>query len=207
MSRIVVWVRQRLLGPGAPEGRLDPARAHEKRVRFPRRYLVMFCLLAAGGCRRETANIVGTPVPAPQLQPRPASPAPSPPTPEPLRSPDGRPWAGAERVDADVVRVRSLSALLVEANEIRCPHVVRTSGPAVKKDIDPWRVEGDLVETDALVAHTVSARLIIADEIRAMVVRKLEHPHHWAGGGGPSAVRNRVSAIPELTVPAEDPSF
>jgi hypothetical protein len=106
-----------------------------------------------------------------------------------LHSPDGRPWSGVERVEADVIRVTTLTALFVQANEIRCPHIVRSSSVPVQKDIGPWQVEGDLVETDALKAYAVSERLIIADEVRAMVIKKLTKPHRWAGAGGSSPVR------------------
>ena len=131
----------------------------------------------------------------------------APPSSKGLRSPDGRPWTGAERVDADVIRVTTLTALFVEANEIRCANIVRSQTAPVPKDVDPWLVSGDLVETDDLLAHSVVARLIIADEIRAKVLRKTKLPHRWSGAGGPSPVRNRVTAIKELTVPAENPAF
>ena len=44
-------------------------------------------------------------------------------------------------------------------------------------DLDPWLVSGDLVETDELSARSVVARLIIADEIRARIIRKVRIPH------------------------------
>jgi hypothetical protein len=124
-----------------------------------------------------------------------------------LHTPDGRPWSGAERVDADVIRVKTLIALFVEANEIRCPHVIQSKSVPIQKDIAPWQVEGDLVETDVLVAHSVAARLIVADEVRAEVIRTLTTPHRWRGIGGPSQVRNRVTHIEALMVPKEDPVF
>lgn len=115
---------------------------------------------------------------------------------------------GAERVDADVIRVITLTALSVEANEIRCPRVLRSSSVAVEKDIGPWQVEGDVVETDALRAHAVTARLIVADEIQAVVIKKLAKPHRWAGAGGASPVRNRVTLVKGFMAPTtEAPSF
>ena len=47
-------------------------------------------------------------------------------------------------------------------------------------DLDPWLVSGDLVETDELWARKVVARLIIADEIRVKILRKVRTPHRWA---------------------------
>jgi len=135
------------------------------------------------------------------------APPPSSPDRADLHSPDGRPWSGAERVDADVIHVKTLIALFVEANEIRCPRVIRSDSVPIQKDIAPWQVEGDLVETDVLVAHVVTARMIVADSVRAKVIRKFTKPHHWAGMGGPVQVRNRVSPIKALMVPKEDPVF
>ena len=74
-------------------------------------------------------------------------------------------------------------------------------------DLDPWLVSGDLVETDDLWARSVVARLIIADEIRVKILRKVRTPHRWEGAGGPSPVRNRVTAIEELAGPLKDPTF
>ena len=48
-------------------------------------------------------------------------------------------------------------------------------------DLDPWLVSGDLVETDELWARSVVARLIIADEIRVKILRKVRTPHRWDG--------------------------
>src|SRR4051794_39016905 len=42
-----------------------------------------------------------------------------------IRLPNGEPWRGAERVEADVIRVTTLTAISVSANEIRCPRVTR----------------------------------------------------------------------------------
>jgi hypothetical protein len=116
-------------------------------------------------------------------------------------------WVSGERVDADVIRVKRLKALLVEANEIRCPDVVRSKGAPVAKDLAPWRIEGDIVEVDRLNAHTVSARLIIADSIYAVIVRRLAKTHHWAGEGKAPQVRNRVTVIKDREPSLEVPSF
>jgi hypothetical protein len=124
-----------------------------------------------------------------------------------VRTFDGMTWASGERVDADVVRAKKLTALLVEANEIRCPRVVRSKSAAVPKDIKPWQIEGDVVEVDHLEAHTVSARLIVADEIYAVIVKKLTKPHRWGGAGGATPVRNRVTIMKGRAPSDEVPVF
>jgi hypothetical protein len=189
--------------------------------RDEQRWLVLG-LVAALGCQRAMAPVpaaaAAPPAPSPPSAAAPARDAAiptahsTPPSPRPdhggPQSPDGRPWQGAEKVDADVIRVTTLTALYVEANEIRCPHVIRSKSVPIQKDIGPWQLEGDLVETDALKAHSVSARLIIADEIQAMVVKKLTKPHRWTGAGGAAPVRNRVTLVKGLMAPsAADPVF
>jgi hypothetical protein len=124
-----------------------------------------------------------------------------------VRSHAGRTWVSGERVDADVVHVKRLAALIVEANEIRCPHVVRSRSPSVRKELEPLLIAGDLVEVDELEAHAVSARLIIADEIRAVVIRHLSDTHRWAGAGGGAPVRNRVTRTTSRAAGLEVPSF
>jgi hypothetical protein len=186
----------------------------------PERCLVLG-LVAALGCQRAPVAGLAPPAVPPLVPAAPVAAAPpratavvaaTPPSPRPsapgIQSPDGRLWRGAERVDADVIRVTTLTALHVEANEIRCPSIVRSKSLPVPKDIGPWQVEGDLVETDALTAHSVSARLIIADEIQANVVDKLAKPHRWAGAGGPAPVRNRVTLAKGRQAPSSaDPAF
>jgi hypothetical protein len=190
-----------------------------KRVCPLKKYRLIFSVITLAGCHRQTGSLGTSEVPSPRPQSPPDSmatvparapgsptrPVPSPPS--GLRTPDGEPLWAAEKVDANVIRVTSLSALLIEANEIRCPHVIQSSSVPVRKDTGPWQVEGDLVEADVLSAHSVSARLIIADEIRAKVIRKVKTPHRWSGAGGPSPVRNRVTAIKALMVPPGHPTF
>ena len=79
-----------------------------------------------------------------------------------VRTHDGTTWVWGERVDADVVHAKRVAALFVEANEIRCPRVIRSKSASVPKDINPWLIDGDVVEVDELWAHSVSARIIIA---------------------------------------------
>jgi hypothetical protein len=100
-----------------------------------------------------------------------------------------------EWVDADVVRVKSLYALSVEANEIRCPKVQKSQGP-VPKNMGWRRLEGDIVEVDSLYAHHVTARLVIADEIVARVVENHAKPYVWRGAGSGALVRNRLVEVP-----------
>ena len=186
----------------------------QKPMRSLERYRLIFWVAAVIGCRRQAAPTTATELQSPHPLSRPsatstdrAAPPSVPDPPEGLRSPDGRPWTGAERVDADVVRVKTLRAAFVQANEIRCANIVRSRTAPVPMDLDPWLVSGDLVETDELSARSVVARLIIADEIRARIIRKVRIPHRWEGAGGPSPVRNRVTAIEELAAPVADPVF
>jgi hypothetical protein len=156
-----------------------------------------WCLVALAailGCHRSASEIRTKAV---VTEPETRVSNPSPPT-----TPDGRPLSGVERVDADTIRVKTLVALGVEANEIDCPHVVRSASAPVPKDVGPWQLEGDLVETDFLLAHTVSARLIVADEIQARTVTKVAQPHLWAGAGGPAPIRNRVRLAPGFQAPS-----
>ena len=183
-------------------------------MRSLEKYRLIFCVAAVIGCRRQAAPATATELQSPHPLSRPSStstdhaaPPSVPGPPEGLRSPDGRPWTGAERVDADVVRVKTLRAAFVQANEIRCANIVRSRTAPVPMDLDPWLVSGDLVETDDLWARSVVARLIIADEIRVKILRKVRTPHRWEGAGGPSPVRNRVTAIEELAGPLKDPTF
>ena len=183
------------------------------------KYRLILWVAGVIGCRRPVPPATATQAqaevkspPHPQFRPDAistdrAAPPSTPGPPEGLRSPDGRPWMGAERVDADVVRVKTLRAAFVQANEIRCANIVRFRTAPVPMDLDPWLVSGDLVETDDLRARSVVAHLIIADEIRAKIIRKVKTPHRWAGAGGPSPVRNRVTAIEELAAPIKDPAF
>ena len=80
-----------------------------------------------------------------------------------VRTFNGMTWISGERVDADVVHTKKLAALFVEANEIRCPRVIRSKSASVPKDIKPWLIEGDVVEVDQIRAHSVSARIIVAE--------------------------------------------
>ncbi len=180
------------------------------RVARARSWATCFALAvtAALGCQRTAARADGTPRPA-QIAPdasrtdvRPVAPAASA-APAEERPPPAEKLAshGAERVEADVVRVKTLEALLVEANEIRCPHVVRSKFPPVQKEMEPWQLEGDLVEADRLKAHVVVARLVIADEIEAMVVKKAAKPYRWPGAGGSQTVRNRVTLVKGAEAP------
>jgi hypothetical protein len=203
---------ERIAGEGATRLRAPAFHRDQERVlaswsRRNERWLALG-LLTVLGCHKATvpAQVVEA---GPLREASAQSAAPAPRADEGgLHSPDGQPWSGAERVDADVIRVTTLTALFVEANEIRCPHIVRSKSVPVQKDIGPWQVEGDLVETDALKAHSVSARLIIADEIQAVVIKELTTPHRWAGAGGASPVRNRVSPVKGMEAPsAEAPVF
>ena len=124
-----------------------------------------------------------------------------------VRTHDGTTWVSGERVDADVVHAKKVAALLVEANEIRCPRVIRSKSASVPKDIKPWLIEGDVVEVDELRAHSVSARIIIADEIDAIVVKHLGKTHRWAGAGGATPVHNRVTVIKDHVPSDEVPVF
>ena len=124
-----------------------------------------------------------------------------------VRTHDGTTWVWGERVDADVVHAKRVAALLVEANEIRCPRVIRSESASVPKDINPWLIEGDVVEVDEIWAHSVSARIIIADEIDAIVVKHLDKPHRWAGAGGATPVHNRVTVMKDLVPSDEVPVF
>ena len=85
--------------------------------------------------------------------------------------------------------------------------MVRSKSASVPKDIEPWLIEGDVVEVDQIMAHTVSARLIVADEIDAIVVKRLHKPHRWAGAGGATPVHNRVTVMKDLIPSAEVPVF
>ena len=124
-----------------------------------------------------------------------------------VRTHDGTTWVWGERVDADVVHAKRVAALFVEANEIRCPRVIRSKSASVPKDINPWLIDGDVVEVDELWAHSVSARIIIADQIDAIVVKHLGKPHRWAGAGGATPVHNRVTVMKDLVPSDEVPVF
>jgi hypothetical protein len=100
-----------------------------------------------------------------------------------------------------------VAALLVEANEIRCSRVIRSKSASVPKNIEPWLIEGDVVEVDEIMAHSVSARIIVADEIDAIVVKHLGKPHRWAGAGGATPVHNRVTVMKDLIPSDEVPVF
>lgn len=124
-----------------------------------------------------------------------------------VRTFNGLTWISGERVDADVVHTKKLAALFVEANEIRCPRVIRSKSASVPKDIKPWLIEGDVVEVDEIKAHSVSARIIVADEIDAIVVKRLDKPHRWAGAGGATPVHNRVTIMKDRVPSDEVPVF
>lgn len=106
--------------------------------------------------------------------------------------------SNVEWVDADVIRVRTLDAVSVEANEIRCPRIVHRMG-GVALDMGWRRLEGDVVEMDKLYAHHVTARLIIAEQITALAIRRRpkSKTYRWGGSGG--EVRNRVVSVDPST--------
>jgi hypothetical protein len=61
---------------------------------------------------------------------------------------------------------------------------------------------------DALKAHSVHARLIIADEIEAMIVKEIKKPYRWSGADGAHPVRNRVTLVKGWEAPStETPVF
>jgi hypothetical protein len=103
-------------------------------------------------------------------------------------------WS-VEWVTGDTIRVDSISAITIEANEIRCPHIVQSQGNPVPKNMGFRGLEGDLIEGKSLVAHHISARLIECTEITASKVRRVKTPYRWPGAD-PKAnpVRNRAVA-------------
>lgn len=108
--------------------------------------------------------------------------------------------SNVEWVDADVIRVKSIDAISVEANEIQCPRIVHAMG-GVAKDMGWRRLEGDVVEMDELYAHHVTARLIIAEQITALVIRRRpkSKTYRWGGAGSGAEVRNRVVSVDPAT--------
>lgn len=94
-----------------------------------------------------------------------------------------------------MIRVKQLNAISIEANEIRCPRIKRTprSYP-VPKDAGWRRIEGHEVELETLLAHHVSARLIVADRIVATKILKVAKPYVWRGEGM-RPVRNRIVKV------------
>jgi hypothetical protein len=163
--------------------------------------VVALAALVGGCARREHARAAPEP---PPVAPAPARDAGAPadgPTPgaEHISVYDGRSHVAVEWVDADELRVKRLRAISVEANEIRCPRIERTRFPPTRKEEGWLRAEGDLVEIDEVEAHHVRARLVVADEIEAVAVKRVAKPHRWAGAGAGPRVRNRVLRIDPST--------
>jgi hypothetical protein len=108
-------------------------------------------------------------------------------------------FESVEWVEADVIRVKELNAISIEANEIRCPRIERTARSyPVPKDSGWRRIEGHEVQLETLWAHHVTAHLIVADRIIATKIQKVSKPYVWPGAGA-RPVRNRIVKVDPST--------
>jgi hypothetical protein len=108
----------------------------------------------------------------------------------------------AEIIEADTIIVGHLYAISIEARELRSRHKQTSDSIATFKDVGMNVLQGDIVEGDWIHAHHVRARLIIADSVEAVTIRKLRGALEWTSSADAGLVRNRCSPLNDPWRPA-----
>lgn len=102
-----------------------------------------------------------------------------------------------EQAEAYEIRVRILTAVRVEADQLEAPKQQRSASNPTPKDVGWGRLQGHSIQVDHLVAHSVRAHRVIAQEIQARSISKLQAPLRWSAptAGGPQIQNQCVSAL------------
>jgi hypothetical protein len=100
-----------------------------------------------------------------------------------------------EQAEADVIRVRILTANHLEADEIEAPKPERSASNPTPKDVGWGRLQGHTIQVDHLVAHSVRARRVIAEQIQAHSITQLRTPLRWSAPSAQPVSNQCVSAI------------
>lgn len=114
-------------------------------------------------------------------------------TKQPPESPD---TVWVESAEADEIHVHSLTAIRVEATEIATPKREQTPSNPTPKDVGWGHLQGHRIQVNQLIAHSVRARRIVADEIYARSFAPLQGSLRWTPAPDSGAIVNQcVSAL------------